>query len=154
MKIPKISAILLIALTICAQANAKEIELQCKGVEIFSEKHVVTDKSQKNYVIVFDDVKKTIPIMTVGLAKGCFKSEHLKSTKCECKVTEREISCESSATGITNPSLSTQQSFTINRFSGQMNTYGSMMGKTGDGQDFYSSTAGDLSCEVLTKKKF
>lgn len=139
---------------ICVQVNAKEIELLCNGVEEFSEKFVVTGKSQKDFTVVFDDVKKTISIMTVGLAQGCFKSEHEKSTKCDCKVTEREISCESSTSGITNPSLKTQRSFVINRFSGKMQTFGSMMGKHVDGQDFYYSSKGDLMCEVFTKKKF
>jgi len=154
MKQLKIALLLLGMLTISMQVNSKEVELQCKGVEVFSEKLVVTSKSQKDYTVVFDDVKKTIPIMTVGLAQGCFKSEHEKSTKCDCKVTEREISCESSTTGITNPSLITQRSFVINRFSGKMHTSSSMMGKNVDGQDFYYSTTGDLLCEVFTKKKF
>ena len=151
---PKKIAFLLGILMICAQVNAKEVELLCKGVEEFSEKLVVTSKSQKDYTVVFDDLKKTIPIMTVGLAQGCFKSEHEKSTKCNCTVTEREISCESSTVGITNPSLITQNSFFINRFSGKMRTSGSMMGKNVDGQGFYYSSTGDLSCEVFTKKKF
>lgn len=146
--------LLLSILMMWTQANAKEVELQCKGVEVFSEKLVVTNKTQKDYTVVFDDVKKIIPIMTVGLAQGCFKSEHEKSTKCDCKVTEREISCDSSTIGITNPSLITQNSFVINRLSGKMRISGSMMGKNVDGQDFYYSTTGDLLCEALTKKKF
>jgi hypothetical protein len=151
---PKKIVLLLGMLMMCTQVNAKEVELQCKGVEVFSEKHVVTNKFQTDYAVVFDDVKKTIPIMTVGLARGCFNDEHEKSLKCDCKVTEREISCESSTKGITNPSLTAKQSFVINRFSGKMRTSGFMMGKSIDGQDFYSSTSGDLLCEVMSKKKF
>jgi hypothetical protein len=136
------------------QVHAKEIQLDCIGVEVFSEKFVPTSKSQTNYSVVFNDVKKTVSTMTVGLAIGCFKDDYVKSTKCDCKVTEREISCESATVGIKNPLASSQQSFVINRFSGKMRTSRSMTGKNPDGQDVFYTTDGDLLCEAMTTKKF
>lgn len=154
MKYANILLISLGMLIIHSQVSAKQIELDCKGVETFSEQFVVTSRSQANYSIVFDDAKKTIPIMTVGLAMGCFKSEYVRSTKCDCKVTEREVSCESATIGVKNPSASSQQSFVINRFSGKMRTFRTMTGKNTDGRDVIFSTEGDLMCEVFTAKKF
>ena len=130
---------------------SKEIQLFCKG----QEKSMTSNEvNSKTYEVTFDDVKKTVPIMTVGLMEGCFQSEYYKSTKCMCSVNEKEVKCEGSYVGVKG-NLTGEQSFTLNRYTGKLLTSRSMSGKEIDsGQDFYIGTSGELSCEVLSKRKF
>jgi len=130
---------------------SKEIQLFCKG----QEKSMTSNEvNSKTYEVTFDDVKKTVPYMTVGLMEGCFKSEYQKSTKCECSVNEKEVKCEGSYVGVKG-NLTGEQSFTLNRYTGKLLTSRSMSGKEIDsGKDFYIGTSGELSCEVLSKRKF
>ena len=132
--------------------QSKEINLSCKGQERDLTSGQVDTK--KSYEITFDDVKKTVPIMTVGLMEGCFQSDYYKSTKCVCSVNERDVKCEGSYVGVKG-NLTGEQSFILNRYTGKLLTSRSMSGKEIDsGKDFYIGTSGELSCEVLLKRKF
>ncbi len=130
---------------------SKEIQLFCKGQERSMTSNEVNSKT---YEVTFDDVKKTVPFMTVGLMEGCFKSEYQKSTKCQCSVTDREVKCDSSTEG--NKGLfTTQQSFVLNRFTGRLTTSRVFNGKeTESTKGLFIWTTGEFDCEILTKRKF
>jgi len=131
---------------------SKEINLLCKGQEKdFSTGRLDTGRT---YEITFDDVKKTVPIMTTGLVLGCFPDQYYKSTKCVCSVTEREVKCDGSIVG-TKGNYTGEQSFVLNRYTGKLMTNRTLSGTELDtGKEFFIGTSGDLSCEVLSKKKF
>ena len=133
---------------------SKEIELLCTGQETHYKNSLLFEKSAATYTIIFDDVKKTIPIMTQGLILGCFQSEHTKSIKCDCQVTDRELKCEAALVGITNKSYQSKQSFVLNRYSGKMNNFNSSTSTDENSQNIYYSTTGELDCKAMTKRKF
>lgn len=130
---------------------SKEIQLFCKG----QDKSMTSNEvNLKTYEITFDDVKKTVPFMTVGLMEGCFKSEYQKSTKCECNVTDREVKCEGSTEG-NKGGFTTQQTFVLNRFTGRLITSRVFNGKETEGtKGLFLWTNGEFDCEILTKRKF
>ena len=130
---------------------SKEIQLFCKG----QEKSMLNNEiNYKTYEITFDDLKKTVPRMTVGLMESCFESDYLKSTKCECSVTDREVKCDGSMKG-TKGIITIQQTFVLNRFTGKLNTHRIFDGKeTQTDKGLYISTFGEFDCEALTKRKF
>jgi hypothetical protein len=131
---------------------SKEIQLFCKG----QERDSLTGKNEiyKTYELTFDDVKKTVPIMTVGLIQGCFESDHFNSTKCVCKVTEKEVTCEGAYRGASG-NLTGEQKFLLNRYTGMLMTNRTLTGKdSNSGKDFFIGTSGDFTCEPLSKRKF
>lgn len=130
---------------------SKEIQLFCKG----QEKSMTSNEvNSKTYEITFDDVKKTVPFMTVGLMEGCFKFDYQKSTKCECSVTDREVKCDGSTEG-NKGHFTTQQTFVLNRFTGKLITSRVFDGKeTQMSKGLYIWTNGEFDCDVLTKRKF
>ena len=110
--------------------------------------------NSKSYELTFDDVKKTVPFMTIGLMEGCFKSDYQKSTKCECSVTDREVKCDGSTEGNKGHST-TQQSFILNRFTGRLTTSRVFNGKETElTKGLFIWTTGEFDCEVLSKRKF
>jgi hypothetical protein len=110
--------------------------------------------NSKTYEVTFDDVKKTVPYMTVGLMEGCFKSEYQKSTKCECSVSDKEVKCDGSTEG-NKGGFTTQQTFFLNRFTGKLNTTRVFSGKeTETTKGLFIWTNGEFDCEILTKRKF
>jgi hypothetical protein len=133
------------------QGFSKEIQLFCKG----QEKSMTSNEvNSKTYEITFNDVKKTVPYMTIGLMEGCFKSEYQKSTKCECSVSEKEVKCDGSTEGIKG-GFTTQQTFVLNRFTGKLNTSRVFNGReTEITKGLLIWTNGEFDCEVLTKRKF
>ena len=130
---------------------SKEIQLFCKG----QEKSMTSNEvNSKTYEVTFDDVKKTVPYMTVGLMEGCFKSEYQKSTKCECSVSDKEVKCDGSTEG-NKGGFTTQQTFVLNRFTGKLNTSRVFNGKeTEIAKGLFLWTNGEFDCDVLTKRKF
>jgi len=110
--------------------------------------------NSKTYEVTFDDVKKTVPYMTVGLMEGCFKSEYQKSTKCECSVSDKEVKCDGSTEG-SKGGFTTQQTFNLNRFTGRLTTSRMFNGKeTETTKGLLIWTIGEFDCEILTKRKF
>lgn len=139
-------------LSIPSTVLSKEIMLSCVGQELYMENFKETGRANKTYEVTFDSKKNTITSMTLGLAQGCFTVDYLKSTKCKCTMNEREISCESSALGVLNKTLSFEESFTINRYSGKMRNFKTMTFSEIDKS--ITTTSGDFHCEVFEKKRF
>jgi hypothetical protein len=151
-KILDLTTLLLSSISLVSPAMAKEVDLLCKGKEewtLIKDNGPDSQTQDKTYEVTFDDEKRTIPSMTIGLIEGCFESDYYKSTKCDCSVTDKIIKCEAETTGIINPTIKSKQEFSINRLTGRMLTFRSYSGK-----DFHSGVSGELSCEVFTKKKF
>ncbi len=136
----------LLIVLISSFSYAQEFRLVCKGIVKWSgdEKPV-----EAIYELIIDEKNGTIPSFTVGLAPGCFESEYTSGV-CSCKVTKSAISCESESRLKKSPSFLSKESFTINRYTGKMQTSTSAFAYN----KYVSSSSGELTCEKIQSKKF
>lgn len=136
---------------VCGFAVAQETHLQCRGKKTY----LGEKPTEAIYEVSFDANKKVVISMTQGIAQGCFQDDISQSSGCDCKVTKETISCFSSAVGLKNLSHKVLSSFTINRFSGRMQTQRTDSGTdVTTGKDYFYSVSGELTCEKLTASKF
>lgn len=144
--------------TVSFQALGAEVHLLCSGVKTFSNLPSGSgSKAERDkWEISFDDSKKDNGLrFTVDLAQGCFPFQHLKSEKCDCKMTAGEISCESAVSGVNNPSFKETSWFKINRFSGRLTGMRSATYRDVKTQkDDWHIVEVEAMCEVYAKKKF
>lgn len=133
---------------------AKEVAVTCSG----EEKQIFWDSpatyQPKSYDITFDDSKKKITSMTVGLIQSCFPESYFQSIKCDCSVGEKEVKCDGEFIGINNPSVKANQTFVLNRLSGRLRFTKTISGQENEGKSWGSVLSGDFSCEPLRNRKF
>ena len=114
---------LTLSVTFSFRALGAEVHLLCSGTKtVLNLPNGSGSKAEKDkWEISFDDSKKDNGLhFPVALAKGCFSEQHLKSEKCDCKITASEIICESAVSGVINPSFKETSWFKINLFSGRL----------------------------------
>ncbi len=140
-----------LGLILCTVGHAKEVVLDCNGIM-----HGIPIGPVKlSYQIAFDDDRGLITSMEEDLWEGCFPSETRKSTKCDCAVTPRQISCDSSFIGGKDGGTVGHKFFTINRYTGTMVLVDQRSSKGTKDRKAYAYIANaELQCEAITAPKF
>jgi hypothetical protein len=132
-----------------ASTEGKEVDLVCAGQEEAGDTKAPPQNRKVTIEVTFDEQAKKVLKFTQRLGPGCFEADQTTDVKCECKVTNSEISCASEKLSGKNKNWKDIGRFSINRRSGRMTSHRS----SGDGESYFYYNA-ELTCEKHEGNKF
>lgn len=144
----KILLCLLLSFYLYDDVVAKEVRLVCNGsyfsVSSGDKSGEISKPTNLNVVLTFDDTKRVVLSVTPSVAAACVDNPLVTARKCDCKVTDTRIRCDSEYSFGDSPIINSQ-SFSIDRHTKIMEKHDVINNGTP------TRLIGKLSCEVSSR---